>query len=747
MMSPLPYLPATGEAAELPFARFLPPDPPGMISRWLRANTPPPAALLDPLGASPRAALEMASAGCRVLVACNNPITAFETRLLARAVTAAELNAVIRELGDLKKGDERLESAIRGLYLTRCVSCAADIQATGFIWKRGEPLPHSRVFTCPRCAASGEHPVTDDDIQVLQNLQRSEQLHRSRAIARVMGASLEDKESVEGAIGIYPIRALYVLFTLINKLEGMNLPPPRRELLEALLLSLLDEGNALWPWPETRERPRQLTVPPQYIEKNLWLALDAAVAAWSGQPAPVPFTAWPELPAGNGICLYPGRMRDLNAEARGLKIERIVYVAPRPSQAFWSLCSLWSSWFWGGETAGRFSQVIERRRYDWHWHTTALHAALLPAAQLAGAGVPAFALVPEAGAGLVSAVIESASIAGFELAGCALRAPAEPVQLEWKTGQRQIAFQPVNAQRLARDAIRETLNEIGEPVEYLRLHSAALAGLARSKAFPSSIQQFSSEKAADLNTILSTLLADQGFLTRLDATAQEPESGLWWLADAANARPPLADRVELEVAGCLRQERQISADALRERVLQRFPGCLTPPETLLQCCADSYAVFDPAARSWKLKPHDLEAARAENAREMARLLAEIAGALGVLHQDGQPAAWRAHPAAEAPLYQFFVLTDAVIPAEALTAAAEGLETVLLIPGSRAGLLRYKMDRNPALRAQTKSRVRFLKFRALRGIAARSDLSLGIVKMLLDADPLIMEESAPLSMFR
>jgi len=307
-----------------------------MVSRWLQMNAAPGSTILDPMGTSPRALLEAAAAGYRVLVSCNNPVTAFQIRLLARAPQAAEFNAVIRELGDQKKGDERLETTIRNLYLTRCSSCGAEIQASGYVWNRGESIPHTRLYTCPRCQDSGEHPVSDEEIQRLQLIQRSEPLHRSRALARVLGGNLDDRESVEQAISVYPVRALYVLFTLINKLEGMHLPAQRRELAEAVLLSLLDDGNAIWGWPEERERPRQLSIPTQYLEKNLWLAIDHAIETWSAAGRSIPLTAWPELPAGGGICLYQGRMRDLAQSGEGTKIDNILCVFPRPSQAYWS---------------------------------------------------------------------------------------------------------------------------------------------------------------------------------------------------------------------------------------------------------------------------------------------------------------------------------------------------------------------------------------------------------------------------
>lgn len=747
MRKPLVYLPASAPRPTMPFERFLPLDPPGMVSRWLQKDLPAGSLLLDPLGSSPQAILEAATS-YRVLVACNNPVTAFQIRLQARASRQSEFNGVIRELGDLKKGEERLEATIRNLYLTRCVSCGAEIQASGYIWNRGDSVPHTRLYTCPRCHDSGEHPVSDDDIQRLQMIQRSEPLHRSRALARVMGNSRENRESVEQAINVYPARALYVLFTLINKLEGMHLPPQRRELVEALLLSLLDDGNAIWSWPEERERPRLLSVPPQYLEKNLWMAIDKAIDAWSTAGCSVPLTYWPDLPSTAGVCLFQGRMRDLAQAAEPGQVDGILCVFPRPSQAYWSLCSLWASWLWGREKAAGFSQILERRRFDWHWHTTALHAALLPAANLSKPGVPMFGLLPEPAAGLVSSVIESAAIAGFQVTGVAVKNTSEPIQIKWETGSRRRDFSPVNTQRIARDSIRDLLSETGEPTAYIKVHTATLCALAQENAFPPTIQQLTAEKAAEYQSTLNSLLADTGFLVRLDATAQDPESGLWWLAVPEGTAVPLADRLEIEIAGWLQKAGQLTLAALLERVYQQFPGYLTPPEELVRQCLASYAVSDAAGEVWTLKAHDQVDCRLDDIEEMRKLLTTLSDRFHLLQADNSVITWHQGDPAELPVYRFFISSSAVIDRHSLLLVEPApCQTIYVLPGSRAGLLKFKSERDPYLRQLLGPRVHLLKFRTLRSIASRADLSLELFKVLVDSDPLSLEETTQLSMFR
>ena len=100
-----------------------------------------------------------------------------------------------------------------------------------------------------------------------------------------------------------------------------------------------------------------------------------------------------------------------------------------------------------------------------------------------------FGLLPEPAARLVSSVIESAAIAGFQVTGVAVKNTSEPIQMKWETGSRRRDFSPVNTQRIARDSIRELLSETGEPTAYIKVHTATLCALAQENAFPATIQQ------------------------------------------------------------------------------------------------------------------------------------------------------------------------------------------------------------------------------------------------------------------
>jgi hypothetical protein len=152
------YSPGLTEERPLPLERFLPPLPPAMFETWLKENITPGNWLIDPFGSNPALALEAARAGYRVLVTSNNPILTFMVETLASAPSAASFQSAIAELAASRRGTERLEVHLQALYESQCPACGRLIQATGFLWKKDEIKPYSRLISCPHCGASGEHP-------------------------------------------------------------------------------------------------------------------------------------------------------------------------------------------------------------------------------------------------------------------------------------------------------------------------------------------------------------------------------------------------------------------------------------------------------------------------------------------------------------------------------------------------------------------------------------------------------------
>src|SRR5512137_1752299 len=157
------YIVGHPPARDGPLARFLPPLEDGIAANWLPLHARTGSWLLDPFGVAPRLAAEAARAGYRVLVTANNPIARFLLEMTAAPPTESELKAALADLAITKKGDERLETHLQSLYLTKCNNCGKESPASAFLWRKGEEVPFKRIYSCPACGDSGEKPTTEFD--------------------------------------------------------------------------------------------------------------------------------------------------------------------------------------------------------------------------------------------------------------------------------------------------------------------------------------------------------------------------------------------------------------------------------------------------------------------------------------------------------------------------------------------------------------------------------------------------------
>ena len=741
----IPYLGPSGLAQPIPLERFLPTCPVGVVAQFYVAASAPTGWALDPFGSNPLLDLEAAASGRQVLVACNNPILLFLYQWLARRPEKLPLNGVLSELASQARGSERLETHIKGLYQTRCVICRTPIQADGYLWKRGESAPYARVYHCSVCGDTGERLVSEEDLALLQPLQRGEAIHRGRAISRVLRGQEEDRAAVEEALKVYNPRALYVLFTLLNKLEGMPLTPERRVLAEALMISLLDAGTSLWSWPALTDQPRQISLPAVYYEKNLWTELERSVDLWAQPGGAVELTTWPQLPNGAGICLFPGPIRNLEKLPTGLEISHWLCLPPRPNQAFWTLSALWSAWLWGKEVSTTFAQVLGRRRFDWYWHTRALQQALASAAKLTPIGTPAFLQIGEPSAAMTFACMTTCVSADMALHGLAYQSAQTPIQMIWQTQRPPESAAKPNPQPIAREAIRTLLLQLGEPTPYLHLFTAATGTLAVNHGLPTGLRELTQEKTTELLGLLNHLFSEQDFLRRYEASAQELESGKWGLADWRGSQEPLADRVESEMVRLLRKEGSLSADKVGRLIHTAFPGFLTPAPDLLEFCLNAYADWDPTSNRWLLRERESQARRKSDLQAAQHVLAVIGDKLGYRCEGTQPLRWSE---AKGSAYRFYFSEGARVSRFAETGEDEDDEgeSVLVLPGSRAALLKFKLLRDPRAREATAHGWHFLKLRALLVLSNRNDLTRASWAMQLDSDPINLDETTQLRIF-
>ncbi len=356
-VQPLVYVSAPRDEKQFPLSRYLPPYYPGMAARLLSREITPSSLILDPIGSSPRTVFELA-AEYRVIVNCNNPILAFLISFLSKSTSMSDFQAALAELSTLKRGTERLEEHLKSLYITHCVKCRQEVQAEYFLYHRGESSPYARSYHCTDCNDSGQKPVTEEDLERLVALQRSYPMHRSRALEWASTGTDDSIKLVNEVLNLYPPRAIYFIFTLLNKLDAMKADANQEAIFDALSISILDAGHSLNPWPESEELPRSLAQPEDYIERNLWLVMENAAGEWVESARPVNVTAWPKVPDQAGLSLHRGRMRELAAEKHAVSPTAIFSTIPRPYAAFWTFSAVWSAWLWGKEDAAGFQGIL-----------------------------------------------------------------------------------------------------------------------------------------------------------------------------------------------------------------------------------------------------------------------------------------------------------------------------------------------------------------------------------------------------
>ena len=738
-----PYIPGMRPVEPGPLARFTPPLEEGVISAWLPAHASPGSWVLDPFGFSPRLALEAARAGYRVLVTVNNPITRFMLEMSADPPSETDFNAALADLAASKKGEERLGAHLQSLYLTPCEKCGNEIYADSFLWRKGEEAPYARIYTCPLCEDSGEREANPLDIERARKIASTDALHRSRAFERVTALEDEDRVYTEEAIEHYLPRPLYFLTTVINRLDSLNLTPERRRALHALILVACDAGNTLWDYPTQRRRPKQLNIPSQFREYNLWTQLERGISRWLETSSKVVMEPWPnQIPESGGICLFEGRLKDFAEEVkREISIQAVTGSLPRPNQAFWTLSALWAGWLWGQEAVEPYKPALRRRRYDWAWNATALNAAFSVLLEMVATGTPFFALLSEPEPSSLTSALSAASAAGMDLTSLALRTEHDPIQIVWTCAGNSNHPNTTQVGEV-RKAIRAHLVERGEPASYLHVHAAGLIALTKANTLKQKEQEFDEALRATQSLIQAALEEDPHFVHY--SSGESVDTGLWGLGNndlpvrgAAQSRyyESLSDRVEIAVVTFLQKHPNSIFLEIEQDLYPRFPGLLTPSQGMIYAVLSSYANRENGA--WKLRVEDVAAARHRDLNQIARLIETMGMRLGYsTRKQGKNYLWEQNGVIERT---FTILASALVGRALAETPDPPAQTVLVIPGGRAALVAYKLQRDPALAAHTKS-IQVVKYRLLRTLVELPVLTRETFEEQIAGDPLEKSKS-------
>ncbi|HZY45053.1 MAG TPA: hypothetical protein VFF70_09925, partial [Anaerolineae bacterium] len=185
----------------------------------------------------------------------------------------------------------------------------------------------------------------------------------------------------------------------------------------------------------------------------------------------------------------------------------------------------------------------------------------------------------------------------------------------------------------------------------------------------------------------------------------------------------LADRVEAVVIDLLRSHAEWHPDELQREVYRRFPDQFTPDRALVATCIASYADEIEPGRV-QLRSEDAFESREGEMKEAKESLEAIGQKLNY-EVKSKPSAviWLQD---KVEVYSFVISTLAEI--DPMLRAESG---VLVLPGGRASLLQFKLNRDPRLH---ESQWQTLKFRSLRHLTEHTDLTLDVFALALGLEP-------------
>lgn len=725
---PLPFISGYPPAPQRLLARFLPPLAEGVAAHYIQQHTAPGDLVFDPFGQSPRVAVEALSVGRRVLVANFNPISRLALSLAVRPPSQLELTAALTHLADVRVEAERLETYLRNLYRATCPVCGALGEADSFEWDTDAQAdgPIAKTLICAKCGGPPQmHPADESDRTVARRF-RARGPDYYILLDRVTALDDPDRTHAEEALAVYPPRALSAIATTLTKFNTAALAPETRRLLSGLLIAAFEDVTLL-----TQDRPRILTAPKRFVERNFWLALEKATGRLAGAPQPDRSCTLSDLLIrAEGIYAHPGPAREVMEHLPPQSCALMLSALPRPSPAYWALSALWAGWLWGRDSAHALRNVLRRRRYDWAWHAEALEHTLAHTRPALKADGHFIGLLTEAEPGLNAAVLTAADRAGLALRSAAFQYDTLEAQCVWQPeergAERSDAQSKEAMQATLRRALAETLRARAEPGRWSGLHFGAWSALAEARllvAVPSE----------PLTVVNRALTRESANLQRWEAKPDDdPATGWWHVADATTFTAPLSDRVEAEVLRHLSNGAVWDEHELLAAICQMFPGRQTPARSLILACLGSYA-DEREAGHWQLRAEDEAAARAQAVQSVLAELRALAVRNGYTVAGANPQEWRDEGQ---PIYLFAAIPSAAFSGHVLAPLSPAHRRFIVLPGGRSALAELKLRRNPHLRAEVKAgQWAFIKFRQVHRMAADDALTRATLEPAFHDDPL------------
>jgi hypothetical protein len=269
-----------------------------------------------------------------------------------------------------------------------------------------------------------------------------------------------------------------------------------------------------------------------------------------------------------------------------------------------------------------------------------------------------------------------------------------------------------------------------------------LIALAKANALKQKEQEFDEALRGTQSLMQAALEEDPHFAHY--STGESVDTGLWGLSTPAhipstNGNPApsdsLSDRVEIAVVTFLQKNPNSIFLEIEQDLYPRFPGLLTPSQGMIYAVLSSYANRENGA--WKLRAEDIASARHRELNQIARLIEVIGARLEYsTRKQGRNYLWEQNGTIERT---FNILASALVGRALAETPEPSAQTVLVIPGGRASLVTYKLQRDPALAARTKS-IQVVKYRLLRTLVELPVLTRETFEEQIAGDPLEKSKS-------
>lgn len=436
--------------------------------------------VLDPIGNQPFVISDLINRGASVVSSPVNPVERLILDCIFDPPVADMPLALLNKFFDVRHAEQRLEQHLRGLFQTDCDFCGKEVYARYFIRDGASGELKKRSYRCS-CGASGSFVATERDQQIDADWRRSDGLYRSRVARTFIGVKDITKEDVLEVLSIYSPRALYAL-DLINQKLSPLIDRKSDKYFRLMLLYIADSVSGLWNLKDQTEPPKLIFKPKEAIEFNIWAAIEDAVEVLQDLSAEKE-----DLNRNSGSIKFI----NLGELRTGDKtVNSVVAVVPRPNQAYWGICALWSRWLLELPTNHPFLRIIDRKKVDWDWFYDASMNLQNRIRGLIGKGVPVNFVLLEKEPEYTASFLFSMNNAGYKLLAFTLNQSSNTLVMRCQLGN---PLNEINAEGIKRAKpeylagfVRDLLTQRNEPIpyEYLLVEILCQLSLDASYFFP-----------------------------------------------------------------------------------------------------------------------------------------------------------------------------------------------------------------------------------------------------------------------